>query len=120
MLLAGHNIFMTTEPNPLDPVDREARDLEVNDWYYRLNAAGTPLAEYFNYSGVPVSYPILEPGESLVFDYLDDDESGSNIPKTATVGDYDEMCQWYNAGRFNIVGVGGWRIVRESEDSSLS
>lgn len=109
---------MNTEPNPLEPdaASREAADLAVNDWYYRLNAAGTPLAEHFNYSGKPLSFPEVEIDQQLVFDYLCDDEEGNEVSRIAVIGNFEEMQKWYNAGRLGFISVGGWRIIKLPTD----
>lgn len=80
---------------------------DEHDFHQRINGVGTPLEQYFNFSGTPLGFPDLKPGEQLVFEHLNDANEVEKVP----IPDFESMQQWYNAGRYGLVAVRGWAIV---------
>ena len=89
----------------------------THDDMERLAAIGTPLGRYFRPSDAyPLSFPDLSSGERLVFDYdYDSDKTGQVELSFAVVDTLEQMHQWRNAVKYNIVGAIGWRVVTEPE-----
>ena len=104
---------MTDEQDPTNVIYLRptAEDLS------RLAAVGTPLERHFRVEDAyPISFPDLEPGGHLVFDFdYDGDEPGEILFDFRVMRNHEDMKKICTAVRLNIIGVVGWRIVSESD-----